>query len=113
MENTSEHWKDIVGFDNYQISNLGNVRSKKKMQLIRPTKWSWYKRVKLFRCGVRHYFNIHRLVALHFKENPLNKPIVLHIDNDPMNNASSNLKWGTYLDNNLQAIREGRHVTLS
>ena len=53
---------------------------------------------------------IHRLVAETFLENddPENKTVVMHLDNDTMNNHVSNLKWGTQSENLQQAVRDGR-----
>lgn len=50
---------------------------------------------------------LHRLMAEAFVPNPNNYPIVLHIDNDKINTNPDNLAWGTYSENNAQAIRDG------
>lgn len=47
------------------------------------------------------------LVAQAFIPNPNNYPIVLHLDNNKLNNNVTNLKWGTYSENTLQAYRDG------
>ena len=52
-------------------------------------------------------YQVHRLVAEYFLPNPNNYPIVLHKDNIKLNTHYSNLKWGTYSENNAQAIRDG------
>jgi hypothetical protein len=39
---------------------------------------------------------IHRLVALHFIDNPDNKPTVNHEDGDRTNNKINNLTWATH-----------------
>ena len=57
---------------------------------------------------VRNNESIHRLVAETFIPNPNNLPVVMHKDNDPLNNHVSNLKWGTQSENIRQAFREGR-----
>jgi hypothetical protein len=43
--------------------------------------------------------DIHRLVAKTHINNPDNKPIVCHKDDNPSNNSASNLFWGTYKEN--------------
>jgi len=41
----------------------------------------------------------HRLIALAFIPNPENKPLVLHINDDPTNYLIENLQWGTQREN--------------
>ena len=45
--------------------------------------------------GKRGNISIHRLVARLFIPNPENKPIVHHLDKNPLNNNVSNLVWCT------------------
>lgn len=107
MQDT-EIWKSVTGFEAYRISNRGTVINNLTNKVIKPNKWGLYPRVKLYKEKKRFYFPVHRLVALEFLPNPENKPCVLHKDNNPSNPISSNLYWGTYSDNNIQAIRDGR-----
>lgn len=44
-------------------------------------------------------FSFHRLLAEHFIPNPENKPIVHHIDGNPLNNKLDNLMWVTQEEN--------------
>ena len=110
----NEIWKNITveGFENYQVSNCGNVRS----SLIR-TKWGgWttrknpillhqertkegYYRVALYnnKCGKK--FAVHRLVAMAFIPNPENKPCVDHINTIRTDDKKDNLRWVTYSEN--------------
>ena len=93
MEN--EIWRDIPGFD-YQISNLGNVRSFKfnlSGTILKPSCYGRYKLVSLFKDGKRYYKKIHRLVAEAFIPNPDNLPQVNHKDENTFNNNVSNLEW--------------------
>lgn len=52
---------------------------------------------------------VHRVIAFLKVPNPNKYPIVLHKDNNKLNNAPDNLIWGTYLMNNQQRKREGRN----
>ena len=50
---------------------------------------------------------IHRLLAIHFVENPNNYPIVNHIDGNKKNNNINNLEWTTYSLNTLHSYKLG------
>ena len=95
-----EIWKTIKGFENYKVSNTGKVYSLAKNEVMKP--WiinSGYQVISLFDRGVRKHMLVHRLVALNFIDNPLNKPQVNHIDGDKLNNNVDNLEWTTASEN--------------
>jgi hypothetical protein len=102
-------WKDVIGFeDRYSISEYGDVYNKELNLMMKPyISNKGYKVVDLSKNGKKYKFLIHRLVAIHFVPNPENYPIVLHKDNNKLNIHYSNLKWGTYSENNAQAIADG------
>ncbi len=112
-----EIWKDIKGFEGYyQISNLGSVRSLdrfdgvnyRKGQPIKPTlKHNGYLQVGLRKHNKRKYILVHRLVAIHFIDNPKNKKQVNHIDCNKKNNKVNNLEWVTSRENQLHAKENG------
>lgn len=101
--------KDIIGFEGiYQINEYGDIRRSDNFKLLKPYITNkGYKAIDLNKNGVRTKFLVHRLVALHFVPNPNNYPIVLHKDNVKLNTHYSNLEWGTYSQNNSQAIKDG------
>lgn len=93
-----EIFKEIEGYENYQISNLGNVKSLKfgKERILKPAKdKGGYLTVDLFKQGKHKTYKIHRLVAQAFIENPNNLPEVNHKDENPANNTIENLEWCT------------------
>ena len=114
-----EKWKDIENFECYQISNLGRVRRKQRLQktptgqegviaerILKPFKSTkGYLRIELNCYGKRKIFSVHRLVALAFLDNPLNKPQVNHIDGDKTNNNITNLEWCTNSENQLHSYK--------
>lgn len=106
-----EIWKPIEGYQNlYEISNLGNVRSLDrtvkchsktrlvKGKLLNPHLMkNGYYLVTLCDSGRVKQMYVHRLVALHFVENP--RPdeynVINHKDENPKNNIYTNLEWCT------------------
>jgi hypothetical protein len=51
---------------------------------------------------------VHRLVAKAFVPGQTEKtPVVMHKDDNPRNNNASNLEWGTYQKNNMDAVLRG------
>lgn len=105
-------WKPIIGYEDlYMINEFGdilNLHTNCLMKYFITNKG--YKMVVLSKNNTRKKFLVHRLVAIHFVLNPNNYPIVLHTDNNKLNTHASNLKWGTYSENNAQAIRDGLNV---
>lgn len=101
--------KDIIGYEGiYQIDEYGNVYKASDFKLMSPyISNKGYKIIDLYKDGIRSKFLVHRLVAIHFVPNPNNYPIVLHKDNVKLNTHYSNLIWGTYSQNTIQAIRDG------
>ena len=108
-----EIWKDVKGYEGlYQVSNLGNVRSLnhhvmnngimqlRKGKILKPNINSWgYLGILLYKDGKSKRFQVHRLVAIAFIKNHLNKKEVNHIDGNKLNNNASNLEWCTRSEN--------------
>lgn len=112
-----EIWKDVVGWeDRYEVSNLGNVKSKSYMKCTanmhgpmsfmtkpKPMKQvmneSGYWTIDLRKDKKRATGIVHRLVAGAFVPNPDSLPIVNHMDSDRVNNRWDNLEWCTQQHN--------------
>ena len=119
-------WKDISGYEGlYQVSDEGSVKALARSvtnkrgnlqhypeRVLKTDKTvmsnSTYHRVTLSKNHVTTRFLVHRLVAEAFIPNPLNKPMINHIDNDAENNHVANLEWVTHSENMLHAQSQGR-----
>ncbi len=100
MEANREYWRAISVFTNYEVSSVGRVRNSKTGRILRPSNnGKGYLQVVLSKNGKCNTFEVHRLVAEQFSDNPSNKRCVDHIDNDTLNNNHENLRWATHAEN--------------
>lgn len=117
-----EEWKIIEGFENYQISNTGKVKSLAR-SFDMPNGAKYFQEDKILSPGIcRGYvrasiaggkaFQVHRLVADAFIPNPDNKKQINHIDGNKLNNHVSNLEWVTCSENHLHAYKTGLRFPL-
>lgn len=113
-----EIWKDIKGYEGlYQISNLGRVKSLKRIEkfyhnkedkILKAAKCgNCYLKVILCKNNIKRNLMIHRLVAETFISNPENKVTVNHIDGNKHNNCVDNLEWNSYSENIKHAYKLG------
>ena len=95
-----EEYKKIDGYDNYEISNFGNVRNTNTGRILKNHKnIHGYYIVDLHKEGTRKTLTIHRLIGLHFIPNPDNLREIDHIDRNRTNNSITNLRWISHGNN--------------
>ena len=105
-----EIWKEIIGYEGlYSVSNTGLVKRVTTNKIKYPSLNSWgYKVVSLSKSNTKlKTVLVHRLVAIHFIDNPENKKQVNHIDGIKTNNNVSNLEWKTRHENMTHAFKTG------
>jgi len=121
-----EQWKTIPRFSDYEISDLGNIRSKDRIKKYKNGRSIHYNsKEKLLRehpdngflmtdliddKGIRKTVYPHKAVAQTFILNkfPRKNKVVIHIDGNYKNNAVSNLKWSSYSESILIGFKEGK-----
>ena len=90
----------IVGFPNYSVNILGEVKNVTKGRILKPilnrTGYLW---VRLYTDNKNTNHLVHRLLAIHFIPNPENKPCVDHINRIRSDNRIENLRWATNAEN--------------
>lgn len=122
-----EIFKAINEFPDYEISNLGRVRTRSRMVRythaktnnehwrvtekrflkIYENKRTGYKFCQLYLNKKMYNRTIHRLVANEFVLNPLHLEYVNHKDGNKHNNAYENLEWCTNEYNHEHATVNG------
>lgn len=96
-----EIFKKIKDYNNYSVSNYGNIRNDKTGRILKAYKKSnGYMQVQLGHKTIPQY--IHRLVAIAFIPNVDNKPQVNHINGIKNDNNVTNLEWVTASENDLR-----------
>ena len=95
-----EEWKIINEYENYEVSNFGNVRNKKTKKILKQSIDSCgYLHICLSKNGKNKTFRVHRLVAPAFIDNLENKNEIDHKDRNKQNNNFNNLRWCSRSEN--------------
>lgn len=109
-----EIWKKTHLSDDYEVSNLGRVKSLKKgsekiLRIGKNTKG--YNHLVLSLSGKQKCITIHRLVCEAFIENPNNYKQINHKDGVKTNNNVKNLEWCNNSINQKHACKNGLQNT--
>lgn len=101
--------KDVLDYPNYQITQEGIVFNKYSGRALkqRLNRKTGYLQVSLWKNNAGKNYSVHRLVAIHFLEKPLDKYQVNHKNGIKTNNHVDNLEWVTKSENAVHAIKAG------
>lgn len=115
-----EIWKPVAGYEFYQASNLGRVKSLRREvptkgggsreipeRILKPISQCGYLFVNLSELGRRKQYGIHQVVALAFFGQPPDGHVVDHINCDKHDNRPENLEYVTNSENVLRQYRNG------
>lgn len=119
-----EIWENIEGFENYKISNSGNVKSLERIKklptggkqvlpeiILKPKLIKGYRCVKLCKDGKHFNKRICRLVGFVYCVNPQSKLFINHKDANKANDYYENLEWVTDKENAQHAVKMGLHFS--
>lgn len=116
IANTTEIWKPVVGFDQYEVSSLGRVRRCKPDLhgrglgniLAQTPRKDGYISYSLHHNGVQSVRLGHRIVCEAFHgPAPSSKWYACHNDGNRANNAAANVRWDTPSGNSFDKVGHG------
>ena len=102
-----ENWKKIKGFENYEISDYGNIKSfclKKERILKHKVDKDGYLGIGLFLDKKIYYKKIHRLVMYHFS-NEIEKETKKMLSTFGKQRYIANLGHGVYPDTDPEKVK--------
>lgn len=108
----------IPGFQYYEADIHGNIYSLPRCGTKGGKLNMWldkhgYFRVSIWENGKPYQKTVHRLIAIAFIENPLNKPVVNHKNGIKTDNSLSNLEWCTISENTKHSYLIGTSISPS
>lgn len=115
----TEQWKPVAGFDGYEVSDLGRVRSWKMYhhdpgpRFLTPSPTdSGHLRVGLTNGSEDPRTRmVHRLVLNAFVGSRPKGLVTRHMNGDKTDNRLANLQYGTYSENQLDSVKHGTHLS--
>ena len=114
LDAPTEEWRQIPGFDAYQVSSLGRVVSTVRggtRELRGGYAGSGYRKVAMVgNDGHRYGKKVHLLVCEAFHGPRPDGLIARHLNGDKTCNEASNLEWATYSENGQDQVRHGVHA---
>ena len=110
VDSDAEQWKPIPGYEGlYEASDLGRVRSPRKILKQRLHITRRYPVVELSKDGKSRETLVHRVVLMAFRGMPQPGQEACHNNGDRRDNRLTNLRWGTHSENSIDQVLHGTH----
>jgi hypothetical protein len=121
-----EEWKVVPGFSNYEVSNMGNIRSIERVSIMSNGRVIHLEgRTKTIRVHPKNGFLLtdlvddkrkrrtvypHKVVALAYIPNPQPRKnkVVVHLDGNLKNNCVDNLAWTSFSASIKKGFESGK-----
>jgi hypothetical protein len=103
----AEIWTPIIGFENYEISNKGNIWSNKRNRFLKPqtitSNGRKYEQIGLMKDGKGYKKLVHVLMAESFNlpKTHENQTTVDHKNIESLDNRLENLQWASHSEQQM------------